>query len=292
MPTYSPFLLAILIIFVIFIAAMKNGVVKILSGGIAAFFSIIVLFGTINVFPGLAEATINISFTWKLILIIAVVLATLTYAIVRIIAGVSVTAFFNPDGKRHKMAEGTSGGFISLFSSLVVVTFFFVCVRIIGTVQELNYITSLSQPGIEKTNMVFPEWPTSTQWRDSLEKAPLLPSLLDLAEPFSRRENRNLGVLLIMKQSSYVSSLLSERKREGMLIKQSHVIAVSEDKAVSKALDRRDQLGLVLAPAMQETASNALIRFDLQKLKIRALAEDFIKSLPEPRKPEETHPRS
>ncbi len=282
MPTYSPFLLATLIIVVIFIAAMKNGVVKILSGGIAAFFSIIVLFVTINVLPAMAEATIGITFTWKLTLIFAIVLAMINYAVIRLLVGVFVKAFFNPDRKFSKMVDGTSGGVISIFSSLVVVMFLFVCVRIIGTVQELNYITSLSQPGIEKASMVFPEWPASTQWRDSIEKAPLLSSILDLTEPFSRKENRNLAVLLIMKQSGFVSSFLNKRKEEGALINHPQVTVLSEDKAVSKALDRRDQLSLVLSSALQKTASNVLIKFDLQKLEIRALAEDFIETLPKP----------
>ena len=282
MDSFFPILLAILIIGITFISAMKKGVISILSGGIAAFFSLIVLFGTFNFLPQLSEAIIGISLTWKLTLIASIIFAIPAYAISRLLAGWITKAFFDPDGWFNDYSDGFFGGIFSLFPSLVVVSFSFVCIRVTGTVHELNYIASLSQPGIENTSMEFPDWPIFTHWRDTLEKAPMLSSAFDLVEPFSRRQNRNLAALAIMKRSEHLNSFLKLQPGAGPLINLPEVVALDEDKTISKALDQHRQFDLVLASAMQKTADGYVVKSDLKDLKIRKLAEAIIKSLPKP----------
>ena len=280
MSAIFPFLLAILIFGIVFIYAAKKVVASILSGGIATFLSLIVLFAIINFLPLIAESTIGISLTWKLTVIIAATFAFFAYLISRLIAGSIVKAFFDPDGWFNGMANGFFGGVISLFPSLVVVLFLFVCVRVAGTYEELNYVRSLSHPGIEQSKMEFPDWPLSTHWRDNLERIPLFSSIFDSIEPFSRRKNRNLAALVTMKRSGYINSFLSNQTGVGPLINLLEVDRLCGEKSVSKALARGDSLGLVFAPVLQNAASSSDLKSDLQKLEIRKLVSDIIASLP------------
>lgn len=286
MIAFFPFFVAALIVVIVFVRAMKNGIAAIVSGGISALISLITLFVTFDFLPRWAETHLDIGLTWKLALILSVISACLIYVLVRLMAGIVVNRLMNPDSWLHFLADGIPAGILSLFPSLVVVSFFFVCVRMMGTIRELDYVASVSQPGIEKAVMRFPNWPMTTRWRDSLEKAPCLADLFDVVEPLSRRQNRNLAALILMDHSHFVSSFLARQSDVATLLERPEIVALSQNKAVLRAIEAHDQPGLVLADPLRKTASDPAVKFNLQTLKIRKLVESFVDSLPKPRKRE------
>lgn len=200
--------IAVLFVVVAFIVAMKKGVVKLLASGMAAALGLLVLYGGIYLLPNLAKTYVDIDLTWQVIAGVAAGLAFLVYGVSGIILRILVKRAFNPDTWLHPLVEGIPGGMVSLFPSAVVVFFLFNCIRVAGTLQELNYVDSLARDGVKDMGGLIPGYPVSSSWRNGVESVPLVAPALDLIDPFSNRANRNAAALVIVSKSEYMKAYL------------------------------------------------------------------------------------
>ena len=278
--TLLPFGIAALIVLVVFISALKNGVVRILASGLSTCAAFIVLFGLINFLPSILQKTMNIALNWQFLVGSAVVAAIVVYFISVLIFGAVFRFLFRHGGFLHDCSDGIIGGLLSLFPSLLVVFFVFVCLRMTGTVMELNYVGSISQPNVQEATNKFPAWPKLTVWRNQLESIPGAAPLFDAVDPFSRRENRNLAALLLMKQRVFLSNYLGTRDDSIDLLEDPAFEALMEDKIIFKKLENHDRIGLVMNSDLQKAAKESSLRGNLRDWNLRDVVEDLIELLP------------
>lgn len=279
MNDFFPLLIALLFVVIAFVSAMNNGVVKLLSSGAAAAAALAVFFVLVHLLPSMADQFVDIQLTWKPLIGVASVSALVVYVIARLIAGAVFKWVFNSDGFLSDFAEGIPGGVISFLPSLVVVFFIFCCVRIAGTVQELNYTASLSQTGIIERGGRIPDYPFSAGWRNGIESVPLVAPILDLVDPFSNRSNRNTAALVTIKGSTAFRLFAEKQKETADLIANPGIEALHSNPEVFAAVTQQDRMGLVLNPDIKEFASTPGLTDDLAKMDLREVLGDFVKSL-------------
>lgn len=271
--------IAVLFVVVAFIVAMKKGVVKLLASGMAAALGLLVLYGGIYLLPNLAKTYVDIDLTWQVIAGVAAGLAFLVYGVSGIILRILVKRAFNPDTWLHPLVEGIPGGMVSLFPSAVVVFFLFNCIRVAGTLQELNYVDSLARDGVKDMGGLIPGYPVSSSWRNGVESIPLVAPALDLIDPFSNRANRNAAALVIVSKSEYMKAYLSNLPESAELVEMSGWRDLLSEPAVTLALDKLDRVALVLAPPIRAAARESG-SWELKNLMLQPLLKGFVESIP------------
>ena len=271
--------IAVLFVVVAFIVAMKKGVVKLLASGMAAALGLLVLYGGIYLLPNLAKTYVDIDLTWQVIAGVAAGLAFLVYGVSGIILRSVVKRAFNPDTWLHPLVEGIPGGMVSLFPSAVVVFFLFNCIRVAGTLQELNYVDSLARDGVKDMGGLIPGYPVSSSWRNGVESIPLVAPALDLIDPFSNRANRNAAALVIVSKSEYMKAYLSTLPESAELVEMSGWRDLLSEPAVTLALDKLDRVALVLAPPIRAAARESG-SWELKNLMLQPLLKGFVESIP------------
>jgi hypothetical protein len=290
MSSFSDFtgiLIGLLFVVITFLWAMKHGVVKILASGVAAGIALAFFYAGINLLPDLARKLLDVDLTWKISVGVSAGVAFLVYVISRVIFGFIFKAVFNPDGWFHWCVEGIPGGILSLFPSAVVLFFLFNCIRVTGTVQELNYIDSLSRDGISQMGGRIPPYPLSATWRNGIESLPFLAPALDLIDPYSRRGNRNAAALTLAADSNFLKPFLLSRPETAILVEMPVWAQLSTEPGVAAAVQKLDRLALVIDPAVEKAASDPLISKDLSRLALRPPMDAFVASIePVPVAPE------
>lgn len=292
MSSFSDFtgiLIGLLFVIIVFLTAMKHGVVKILASGFAAAFALVIFYAGLNLLPDLAKTLLDVDLTWKVSAGVSAGLAFLVYVISRVILGLVFKSVFNPDGWFQWAVDGIPGGILSLFPSAVVLFFLFNCIRVAGTVQELNYIDSLSRDGISEMGGRIPPYPLSSTWRNGIESVPFVAPALDLIDPFSHRGNRNAAALALVSTSNFLKPYLLTRPETAVLVEMPVWEQLSTQPGVAKAVQKLDRLALVIDPAVQSAAADPVISGELRRLVLRPAVDAFVASIepaPEPVVPE------
>lgn len=266
MSDYFPVLAAILFVLVSFIVAMHKGVVSLLASGLALAAGLATLFGIAGSLPRLSATYLDVDPGWKVTAGLATGAALVVFIAARVFGGIVMKKIFNPDGPLHRVVDGVPGGILSIGPSLVTLVLFFTCVRAAGTVQELNYLDSLAQPGIDRAGGRIPTPPPSIAWRNALERLPFVADLLDRLDPFSRRAPRHAAAMVIVSGSTELRTYLLERPATGTLLESKRWPDLAADPAVSVARAQRDRVALVTAPALQAAAMEADLRPPLEAL--------------------------
>jgi hypothetical protein len=280
MSDFTVVFVAILFVVVAFILAMNRGVAKMLASGMAAAIALVVFFAGVHFLPVLAKSYVDVDLTWKLMAGVAGGAAFLSYVISRIIFGIICKAMFNSDGMLHWWVDGIPGGFVSFLPSAVIVFFLFCCIRIAGTLQELNYIDSLTQEGISEMGGKIPSYPFFASWRNGVESLPMVAFVLDLVDPFSNRGNRNAAAMVIASKSRAMVQYFQLQPATGDLIELDQWSVLREEPGVSLALGRLDRSGLILDPAIREAAKAPNVSVDLKTLVLKPVVEGYTKSIP------------
>jgi hypothetical protein len=292
MSSFSDFtgiFIGLLFVIIVFLSAMKHGVVKILASGFAAAFALVVFYAGLNLLPDFAKTLLDIDLTWKASAGVSAGLTFLVYVISRVILGFVFKSIFNPDGWFHWAVDGLPGGILSLFPSAVVLFFLFNCIRVAGTVQELNYIDSLSRDGISEMGGRIPPYPLSANWRNGIESVPFVAPALDLIDPFSHRGNRNAAALVLASTSNFLKPYLRSRPETAVLVEMPVWEQLATQPGVAKAVEKLDRLALVIDPAVQAAAADPVISGELRRLVLRPAVDAFVASIepaPEPVVPE------
>lgn len=263
----------VVIVFAIiaFVSAMKNGVLKLLASGCAAALALAAFFAGLQFASEIVDADLSATAIFG----VSAGIAILVYFIALVIFSLVLKPMFGPDSPLHWMVDGIPGGLLSLFPSAVVAVFIFTCVRIAGTVQELNYTASLSQPNIEDLTRRIPAYPFSANWRNGIEDLPMLAPALDSLDPFSNRLNRNMSALAIMHGSVRFVRYLEERPEAADLVNEEGFESFRNYKNIRKALDKNDRLGLVMDPDLRDTARKTEHAERLRKLDLKPILVGF-----------------
>ncbi len=279
MGEYTGILIAVLIMVATFIVAMNQGVVKLLSSGLAALVAMAVLFAGIHFLPILTKILIDLDLVWKVTVGISAGFAFFTYVVSRILFGMIVKRLFNHDGMLHRFVDGLPGGLLSLLPSVVVVFFLFNCIRIAGTLQELNYVDSLSRDGVSEMGGKIPPYPFSADWRNGVEKIPGIAHTLDYLYPFSRRNRRNAAACVLITKSTVLMEYLKPLPATGSLVSLDQWRIIAAGPGVAAAMRELDRVALVLDPAVVKAADEPILKHKLNYLPLRTALVDFVESL-------------
>lgn len=272
-------LVVILFAIIAFFSAMKNGVAKLLASGCAAAIALAILFAGLNFLPEIAKEFMDSELSMKSTVGISVGAAILAYFFALIVFSYVFKALFGADGWFHWAVDGFPGAILSLFPSMVVAVFVFTCVRVAGTLQELNYAASLSQENIDDLTRRIPPYPLSANWRNGIEDVPLLAPALDRLDPFSNRVNRNAAALVIMHGSGKLRSYLLSQPEAGDIAAEDDFIALRRELDIRKALDKQDRIGLVMDPTLRETAAEEKHAEELRSLDLKPILVGFGKTI-------------
>lgn len=287
MTEYFPVLAAILFVLIAFIYASNKGVVGLLASGTALAVGLALILAGFQYLPGLAKTYLDIELTWQFALGLSACVGGLVFLVTRIVCAFAFKHLLNPDSPLNPLADGAGGGILSLFPSLVAVFLFFTCVRGAGTVQELNYIDSLSQSGIERMGGKVPPAPPSIAWRNAVESLPFVAPVLDLTDPFSRREARNAAAFtLIARSEALRAHLLAGDPPTADLLDRGIWQTLAADAGVGKALVSLDRVALVTAPALQAAVRDFEDRAGLGRVVFLPALQDFARSLEPVAEPE------
>lgn len=282
-----PVLAAIFFVVLSFVFAMNKGVVGLLASGTAIAVAIVLILGGFRFLPGVAKSYLDIDLTWQFTLGLSACVGGLVFIVLRFIFAYAFKHIFNADSPLHGLVDGTAGGVLSIFPSLVAVFLFFTCVRAAGTVQELNYIDSLAQPGIERMAGKVPPPPPSIVWRNSIESLPFLAPLLDRTDPFSHRRARNAAAFTLISRSVELQNHLLTQPEIAELLESEQWKTLAADPDIEKAIGIRDRVALVTAPAMQEAAGEFEDGAGLERVVFLPALREFTRSLEPIEEPEE-----
>lgn len=274
-----PILFALLIVIGFFLYAKSQGVVTILSSGVALIISAAAFLLVMKYLPSLASGFANIDFEWKTAAALAGGIAVVVLIVVRLIAGWVFKAMLGQDGPLHMMVDGIGGGILSLIPSLAVILFLFTCIRIAGTLHELNYAASLSRDEAAEMGGKIPPYPWTGRWRNSVESIPFVAMGLDWVDPFSNRRNRNAAAFVTMNQSSLLRSYLLSQPDSAELAEAKSLIDLNREPKIHRAVEDHDRVALVLDPNIRETAADPGVSWKLRDLDLRPLLEGYVKSL-------------
>ena len=273
------FFFAFLIFIGFFFLSVKKGVLSILSSGLAAASAMAVFFVGVKFVPDLAFQFAEIEIEWKKAVYISGGAALFVFLVVRILGGFALKSMLGPEGFLHSFVDGTSGGILSLFPSFVIVILLFTCIRISGTLHELNYAASLSRDKVDQMAEQIPSYPWTSVWRDSVEDIPFMGPILDSFDPFSNRVNRNAGAFAIMNQSSLIRSHLLSQPDSAKLAASEKIIKVNQDPGVHEALKDHDRIKLVFTPAIREIAKDPELRPLLERVQLQPILKGYVKKL-------------
>lgn len=284
--------IVLLFVVVAFITAMNKGVVKLLASGIAAALALAILYSGIYILPQLAKTYADIDLTWKMTVGIPAALALVVYVVSRLILGAMIKSAFNPDGWFHSLVDGIPGGILSFFPSAVVVFFLCNCIRVAGTLQELNYIDSLAQDGISEMGGRIPAYPFSSSWRNGIESIPMAAPALDLIDPFSNRANRNTAALVLAAKSKFLKPYLLTLPETAELVEMEQWEGLAAEPGIASAIRKFDRIALVVDPATKAAATDPAVSADLKKLILKPALKGFVASIkPKPPEPELVEPQ-
>lgn len=274
-----PFFFAFLIFVGFFALSAKRGVLSLLASGISLASALVVFLLGMKLLPDLALQYGEIELEWKKTAMISGAAAAIVFLLVRIIGGWILKSILGPEGFMHSLVDGVAGGFISLFPSLIVVLFLFTCIRISGTLHELNYAASLSRDKVATMADQIPAYPWTAKWRDGVENIPFMPMVLDSVDPFSNRANRNAAAFAIMNQSSLVRSHLLGLPDTAKLAADERIITINQNTGVNKALQAQERVGLVFEPHIRELAAAPELARLFQRVHLRSVLESYVKTL-------------
>jgi len=276
----APLIAVFLITLLNFIYAMKQGIVRILASSVAVAIGVGVFFAVINYGPSVLDEFVGLELSWEFLFSAAGIFGVIAYFISWAIGGFVFKFLFNPDSFLHPLVDGIPGGIISLIPSLVMAFVILTGTRITGTVYELSYAASIAQPAIAEADLdKLPSPSKFTVWRNTVEKIPFIVDLLDKVDPFSRRENRNFGLVSLFSANQPAREFSEGSSQMATILSNPRVLQLINSEGMSTQMVLKDKVGLVLGKDALEIASLPELKPRLKALKLDRHVEEFVQFL-------------
>ncbi|MCB1233999.1 MAG: hypothetical protein KDM91_02900 [Verrucomicrobiae bacterium] len=256
----------------LFVRAWNSGVVSILWGisGIAA--------GLAVGYLSYEAIIVNLPFPRGAKFAIAFVAGLLCYVVVRQIAKGVFKWLFDAEGPLRFFSDGFGGGLVSLAPSLVTILIMTWCIRLGGTMMELRHLEDVSRVEVNYLSHQYPRTPLSAQWRDGLERVPMVREVFGFLDVYSRVRERNLvGLLIASKKPELFAYLQSdpESRPVAASVRLAELLASPELDELNK---KRDHIALLRHPDVRAAALDPGIGPLLDTLELRPLVDGFMLS--------------
>ena len=286
-----PFILFTSVALLFFIYAMKWGMVRLIAGALGLAVGMAAFFFSINFVPGFVQEQFKIPVAWQGNLAAAGIVAVICYLISWAIFGFILKFLFNPDSFLHPLVDGIPGGVLSLAASVIFTFFIFSAVRIVGTLHELNYLASVTQPEISDADLDrLPPPSRFIEWRNGIEKVPGLADWMDKCDPFSRRENRNMGAASLFAVREPGRTFASQSSDLGPIIENNEFDALIQSSDMASIMRINDRVGLVLGDESMSIASGQILRPRLRALDVGDQISQFFEFIKTHKAPQYPNP--
>ncbi len=275
-----PILAAIFVVILYFFYGMRWGVTRLLSGGIAVGLALAVFFVGMNLGPPNLENRFGFEISWEFILVGSSILAVVVFFLTWVILTWFFRFLYNRDSILHPLAKGIPGGIQALLPAAILIFLLFNAFRAIGTLYELRYVAAITQPAIVDADFDrLPEPSAFTRWRNQLETLPRLADLLDRCDPFSRRENRNVGILSLFAAQEPARTFAKSSAQMGSLLRNPAVQELVDSPVMASQLRLGDRVGLVLSKRAMALAEEPRLIEDLSDLDLETHVVEYIRFL-------------
>lgn len=138
----------------------------------------------------------------------SLIMAVVTFALVRKLARTVLDRLFGPETVLGGWMYGGTGSILSLLPSFALIVLVALGIRFTGTLLELRQIDGLTASREQWTKENLPEENLLARWRDAIEGLPKGADVLDLVDPVSTVQRRNLAAVLLASFNPYVRSKL------------------------------------------------------------------------------------
>jgi len=143
----------------------------------------------------------------------SVVMAIVTFAIVRKLAKTLLDRVFGPGTVLGGWMYGGTGSILSTLPSFALIVCIALSIRVSGTMMELNQIDRVTASREQWTAETYPDENLLARWRDAIEGLPKGELVLDFVDPVSTIPRRNLAAILLASFNPYLRTRLQEWPR-------------------------------------------------------------------------------
>lgn len=212
------------------------------------------------------------------IIIGSIITALIGYLLFRQLSKAILQKLFNPDGPFSGWAEGFRGAAISLVPSLITVAIVGLCLRMSGTLFELRRAELICAPDSAFLVENYPQWPTTTEWRDSMESLPYVIDLYSVVDPVSRRPERTLAMLLIACKNNGLKEHLESNNSTLPIVNGALFQALLSDTEIAALLAAQKHVALLRHPQIVASASNHVLADLARTLDLQDIIDGYMLS--------------
>lgn len=271
-----PLLAVFLIVLFNFLIAMRWGIVGMTSSALGTAAALAVFFFAVNRAPEIFLEQTDVPLSWPFTLVIGGVLGVIAFFLIWGLTRPILKFIFKESSFLYRAGRGLCGGVLSIFASAVTVFFLLHVLRIVGTAYELEYVDAIASPDIETADWdELPSPSPFTAWRDQVEMVPKVADLLDFFDPFSRRENRNFGIVTMFAASNPAKEFSQSSSQMASVLSNARVIDLMSSDEMDRLLNmENDRVSLVLGAEPMKVASQLKNR--LKIIKVDEHVDEFI----------------
>ncbi len=204
--------------------------------------------------------------------------ALVGYLVFRQLSKAILQKLFNPEGPLSGWAQGFRGAIISLVPSLITVAVVGLCLRMGGTLFELRRAELICAPDSAFVAEQYPEWPQTTQWRDTMESIPYVLDLYSVVDPVSRKTERTLVLLLIASKNSGLKDHLQQNNSTLPIVNGALFQALVSDPEVAALLAVQKHVALLRHPQIVAASSNHVIADLARTLDVHSVIDGYMLS--------------
>ena len=271
-PEHGFALLFIAIAAYLLVRAFRYGVVLMLSGSLGIAAGIFAGWFVYNQLPNLMPSIE--SFRTQLLISFGVGVAA--WLVVRVSVKKLLKILFDPGGLFGKASDGPGGAILSLIPILLTLSIVIIAVRVTGTWAELRRFEKISVPGSEILAKDYPARPRTAEWRDGIEKLPLVAGVFEPIDHFSQIPKRNLVALLITSKKGDLFKHLSEDPETGPIIVSDGFAGLMAEPEIRELINAREHVDLLFNDKISAVSESGELRESLKELKLYRLVDAYM----------------
>lgn len=256
----------------LFFRAWKHGVVGMLWGVTGALGGILVGLAAWDFFV----KSLNLSNPVKAG--VCFVIGLMGYAMIRQIAKSILQEIFDRDGPLHFFRGGPGGAILSLIPGLITIGIVAFCLRVGGTLADLDRFEKVSIEGVDFLTPNYPRRSIFSKWRDGVERIGPVGGVLEMADPLCPVAERNLAALLITTKKATLFNVLSQDPETRPLMTSPIFQALRADPEIHELNMTSRHVALMRNPKIQQAALDPSIRTDLLQLELHRVVDAFMLS--------------
>ena len=206
---------------------------------------------------------------------LAVVSGLIAYAIIRTILKGILGTVFNTDSFLHRFTNGFLGACLSLLPSILAVFLIGFSLRTVGTLLEFRHLETVADESRQYGPTNYPGWPRTAEYRQALERLPMVKSIYNPLDPISQIAKRNLVSILIARKRGALAEALTTDPDVATLVAQPLFESIKTDPVVLDLLAQRKHIALLNYAPLRKAVLDREFREALQEIELQSLVDRY-----------------